>query len=575
MWLVLLLVAFIIWIFYRPFKFWIIDPWRIHRDLWAQGVPGRYIPIIGEIFNIRKCILAENPLAHSTALAAQFGDYYHVSFGPVARLDTFDPALINGILKTNARAYHKAYIMRLVLGALLGNNNLIMAEDEIHAQHRRLIAPVFQHQNLNSMISLMVEITLNHMKKWSIAATAAHDDDKPLILNMHEKMARLTLDIVTSCVFGTEIISDENIHETIYRTITESLELMEKRLFNMIAIIPIINRLPLPSKRRIDKCICEGKTIIRRIVDDRKKGLTKSACKVTAGHETTSTLMTWTLYNLANNPDVCRRLEAEVDSVLKNDEEITPSTLSLLTYTEAVLKESLRLHQPVPGIVRTAVKDNTLVASDGKEIHIKKGTGIFINFYLLHHSEKYWHEPFKFNPSRFDDNQSDKLLYPFSAGPRSCVGQNFAMLEAKIMLALMIRRFRFELEPGQKQYQSIFYSAFDTYGLTEWTLEKMPKNVKTDQKNTKWTKSNGWLYRSHNARSEFFCPKCGHQKKSNDKSAWSSVYTTLLFRARYLEQMDADGIIWGSGQVQIKIFEQGCQTCETYSSGRLDQDSIE
>ncbi|CAF4776855.1 unnamed protein product, partial [Rotaria sp. Silwood2] len=126
-----------------------------------------------------------------------------------------------------------------------------------------------------------------------------------------------------------------------------------------------------------------------------------------------------------------------------------------------------------------------------------------------------------------------------------------------------------------RQYQSIFYSAFDTYGLTEWTLEKMPKNVKTDQQNTKLTKSDGWLYRSHNARSKFFCPKCGHQKKSNDKSAWSSVYTTLLFRARYLEQMDADGIIWGSGQVQIKIFEQGCQTCETYSSGRLDQDSIE
>ena len=105
---------------------------------------------------------------------------------------------------------------------------------------------------------------------------------------------------------------------------------------------------------------------------------------VAAGHETTSTLLTWTLYNLANNPDVCHQLEAEVDSVLNNVEEITPSTLSLLTYTEAVLKESLRLHQPVPSIERTAVKDNTLVASDGKEIHIKKGTGISLNFYMLH-----------------------------------------------------------------------------------------------------------------------------------------------------------------------------------------------
>ncbi|CAF1307424.1 unnamed protein product [Rotaria sp. Silwood1] len=494
MWFVLLLVAFIIWILYRPFKFWIIDPWLIHRDLWAQGIPGRHIPIVGEILHIRKSILADNPLGHGANLAAQYGDYYHTSFGPVARLDTFDPELINGVLKTNARCYHKAYIMRLVLGVLLGTDNLLMAEDDVHAQHRRLIAPVFQHQNMNSMISLMVEITLNHMKIWS---TAVHHENESMRLNIHEEMARLTLDIVTSCVFGTEILSDEKMHETVHRIVSESLELMEKRLFNMIAIIPIINRLPLAGKRRIDRCIYEGKNLIRQIVDNRKKGLTKSTCKgpdlldlllaacakdktskltdeevyeealtfVTAGHETTSTLMTWTLYNLANNPDICRRLEAEVDSVLDNTEEITPSTLSLLTYTEAVLKETLRLHQPVPAIVRTAVKDNTLVASDGKEIHIKKGTGIFLNFYLLHHSEKYWHEPFKFDPSRFDSNQSDILLLPFSAGPRSCIGQNFAMLEAKIMLALIIRRFRFELEPGQKLVPEIIVTMRPKYGM--------------------------------------------------------------------------------------------------------------
>jgi cytochrome P450 len=94
--------------------------------------------------------------------------------------------------------------------------------------------------------------------------------------------------------------------------------------------------------------------------------------------------MIWTLYNLANNPDVCHRLEAEVDSILDDNKEITASTLSLLTYTESVLKESLRLHQPVPAIVRKAIEDNTLTASDGKQIHVKKGTDIMINFFVLH-----------------------------------------------------------------------------------------------------------------------------------------------------------------------------------------------
>jgi cytochrome P450 len=94
--------------------------------------------------------------------------------------------------------------------------------------------------------------------------------------------------------------------------------------------------------------------------------------------------MSWTLYNLANNPDICHRLEAELDSVLNDNEEITTSTFSLLTYTEYVLKESLRLHQPVPFLVRTATEDNTLIASDGKHIDIRKGTDILINLYMLH-----------------------------------------------------------------------------------------------------------------------------------------------------------------------------------------------
>jgi cytochrome P450 len=94
--------------------------------------------------------------------------------------------------------------------------------------------------------------------------------------------------------------------------------------------------------------------------------------------------MIWTLYNLANNPDVCHQLESEVDSILNDNEEITASTLSLLTYTESVLKESLRLHQPVTSVIRKAIEDNTLTASDGKQIHVKKGTDILVDIFTLH-----------------------------------------------------------------------------------------------------------------------------------------------------------------------------------------------
>ena len=103
-----------------------------------------------------------------------------------------------------------------------------------------------------------------------------------------------------------------------------------------------------------------------------------------AGHETTSNLLVWTLYSLTNNPDVYQRLESEIDSVLHDNNDITVSTLSLLSYTESVLKESLRLHQPVPSLVRIAIEDNILTATDGKQIHVKKGTDICVNIYTLH-----------------------------------------------------------------------------------------------------------------------------------------------------------------------------------------------
>ncbi|CAF4023515.1 unnamed protein product [Rotaria magnacalcarata] len=277
----------------------------------------------------------------------------------------------------------------------------------------------------------MVEITLKLTRKWSSVATVAADQNKSLVFDVHEEIAKLTLDIVTSCVFGTEIMSDEKMHEIVYRTITESLELMEKRLFNIADIIPIINRLPLSSKRRIDKCISEGKQLIRQIVDNRKKGLTKSACSdlldllIAASDEDKASKFTDeevyeealtfgeyimsdicskkpALYNLASNSDFYRRVEAEVALVLNDDEEITSSTLPLLSYTEVVLKEALRIHQPVPAIVRTAAKDNTL---------------------------------------------------------------DLAILEAKIMFALIIRKFRFELEPGQKLIPEIVVTMRSKYGM--------------------------------------------------------------------------------------------------------------
>ncbi|CAF1495271.1 unnamed protein product [Rotaria sp. Silwood1] len=239
-------------------------------------------------------------------MAAKFGDYYHMSFGPKACLSISDPSLIEGVLKTNVRVYHRAALEQSTLTSLLGYANILLAEYDKHIRHRRLVAPVFQHQNINSMISLMVERTSSFLARWTEVSS---NKTQPLTLNIHEEMTNLTLDIVTRYVFGTEIIGDQHVHEIISRSITIAMKELEKRI-----------------------------------------------------------------------------------------------------------------------------------------------------------SEKHWHEPNKFDPSRFNERYSDIWL-PFGAGPRSCIGQNFAMLQAKIMLAAIVRQFHFELVPGQKHVPDVAVTARPKYGI--------------------------------------------------------------------------------------------------------------
>jgi cytochrome P450 len=274
MWLYISIIIIFFYSIYRLLKFWIINPWRIHKDLWAQGIPGEYIPIVGEAFQIRRAILADDPMSFNISKAKKFGSYYHTSFGPIARLVISDPLLIQGVLKSNARSYHKSPLMRLIVGTLLGVENLLLSEDNIHAQHRRLIAPVFQHQNINSMISLMVDITSKVLHQWSLLMK-----DNILAMDIHKSMTGLTLDIVTGCVFGSGMMNNEYLREIIYQGVTTTLEDVEERTFNMIGIIPLINRLPFPSKRRIDKSKENVRHAVQQIIDERKKGLSKSACK--------------------------------------------------------------------------------------------------------------------------------------------------------------------------------------------------------------------------------------------------------------------------------------------------------
>jgi beta-ring hydroxylase len=165
-----------------------------------------------------------------------------------------------------------------------------------------------------------------------------------------------------------------------------------------------------------------------------------------AGHETSAAVLTWTFYLLALNPTVTAKIQMEVDAVL-GDRAPTIEDMKKLKYTTNVINESMRLYPQPPVLIRRSLEDDML-----GRYFIKKGQDIFISTWNLHRSPKLWEESDEFRPDRWDlysaaEASQDFRFLPFGGGPRKCVGDVFATFETVTALAMIVRRFDFEMAP--------------------------------------------------------------------------------------------------------------------------------
>jgi cytochrome P450 len=167
-----------------------------------------------------------------------------------------------------------------------------------------------------------------------------------------------------------------------------------------------------------------------------------------AGHETSAMAMTWLFYLLAQHPDVEMKLRKEIAEVF-GDRTPTFADLPRVTYAQKVIQETLRLYPAAYLFAREAVGDQTL---DGYTI--PSGTMIFITPYVTHRDAKYWTDPERFDPERFNSDQAAQrpshVYFPFGEGPHICIGNNFAMTEMQLILTMALQRFHFQLAPDQK-----------------------------------------------------------------------------------------------------------------------------
>ncbi|CAF1202034.1 unnamed protein product [Rotaria sp. Silwood1] len=410
-----------------------------------------------------------------------------------------EPGMIADVVgRSHAHDYVKPDIFVNVFKPLIGSHNLLVSEGHEHERARKMLNPAFHFVNLRSMASIMTNETAKAIDRFFSTSQSKYTD-------LHMEMSSLTLSIIMSSAFGKDSSTAENFSQTMYQTINEIFDAIRYRLTYTITQIPFLSRLPLWRKSVIDNGVRRVTRSVEQVITDRRQGRSASLCAgsdlldlllsavdsdgksftdeeikdqaltfVLAGHETTSNLMTWAMYVLMTNESVFRACREEVDKILPNGTDPTYELVCNLVVCEAILQETLRLYPPAPLFVRKCIREHIIGKEEQQQLRIPAGTTILINSYALHRRADYWPRPLEFDYTRWiRDPITDlkpKLAHPFcylpfAAGPRNCIGQHFAMLEAKVMLAMLVQRCDFVIEPGQKIVPEFIITMRPKYGL--------------------------------------------------------------------------------------------------------------
>ncbi|KAM6218087.1 cytochrome P450 4F3-like isoform 2-T2 [Rhynchocyon petersi] len=399
-----------------------------------------------------------------------FGPFY-----PVLRI--VHPKFIAPLLQGTATVAPKDTLFYGFLKPWLGDGLLLSEGDKWH-HHRRLLTPAFHFNILKLYVKIFNESAKIMHAKWQKLASGGSAR-----LDMFEHISLMTLDSLQKCVFSLDSHCQEKPSEYI-AAILELSALVANRHQQILMQWDFLYHLTSEGKRFKKACRLvhdftdaaiqeRRRTLSEQGVDDflKAKAKTKTLDFIDvlllskdedgnklsdediraeantfmfAGHDTTASGLSWVLYNLAKHPEYQERCRQEVQELLRDRKplEIEWDDLAQLPFLTMCIKESLRLHPPVIVISRCCTQD--IVLPDGRVI--PKGVICLISIFGTHHNPSVWPNPEVYDPFRFDLENSHKrsplAFIPFSAGPRNCIGQTFAMTEMKVVLALTLLRFR-------------------------------------------------------------------------------------------------------------------------------------
>lgn len=431
----------------------LLNPVKPPSDAVLAPEPPGALPLVG---HVRAIGLGQGSktLDKFVELRETHGDVVRLRFASLVVHLVSDPNLIREVL--HDRIYTKEtrgiYKFRLVLG-----NGLVTSQGPSWLQNRRIAQPAFAKKRIAGFAETMASASQEMVDAWREGET----------IDIHQEMMRVTLQIIASTMLSADVTDDS---DRIGEAVSFVVEDINRRV-NSVLDIP--QQVPTHKNRKFQQAMDTLDEVVLGTIEERRVGEPKNDLLqmfmesvdadtgetmddaqlrdevmtiFLAGHETTANALTWALYLLSKNPGMARSVREEVRRVA-GDEPISAGHTRELDLTKRVIQEAMRLYPPVWMTARSPNVDATLGG-----YHIPKGSLVLTSPYVTHRHPDHWEDPEGFDPDRFlDENSKGRhrfAYFPFGGGPRICIGNHFAMMEAQIILATILRDNRLDLVPG-------------------------------------------------------------------------------------------------------------------------------
>lgn len=448
-----------------------------HTQLRPRQAPGTTVTVLNALKFLRWDLVDLMEFMFHT-----YGDIAHLHAPGQDVIFVSNPEYAYEVLIDNVKAFDKmknAQGKQDGLGLVFGKGLLTNLEHDSWLTQRRMLQPVFHRKHITAISDRMVAAGERMIERWQ-------QDFKPgQQFNLYPEMTVLTLDVVGQTLFT---LSMAEVGPKVGPAIDVAAVFAYQRERTPVRI-PM--GIPTPAHVKFKHAMDEVDDLLYGIIRDRRassaeyddlmamllaardeatgEGMDDKQLRdeiITifgAGHDTTANALSWIWYLLAMHPEVLKKLQDEVDTVL-GDRSPSAADLPNLPYTLQVFEEAMRLYPPSPAVPREALEETTIGG-----YHIPDGAKVLLNIISIHRNPAFWPEPEKFKPERFAPGVNEKrhrfAFMPFGGGPRQCIGNNFALMEGHLLLALMAQHVELKLVPGQDVKREIAITMRPRHGL--------------------------------------------------------------------------------------------------------------